>query len=76
MWANMSDDDRLTILFDKSNGWPDHTIRIDNDSVYVTFEDEDPEEMDYDVTILNFEEFGYSLLQKVFTQIGLKAEFV
>lgn len=74
-WNAMSDDLRIKFLVKhKSNlKLPKYKINVDNDSVFLTFIDE--EDFEYP-TILDFDSFGYELLNTIFNSIGIESDFV
>ena len=74
MWEMLPDKKRVKFLRQqaKENFDPKFELTIDNDSVFLTFNDEE----DYDErTILSFDEFGYHLLVDVFNAVGIPADF-
>ena len=70
-WGNSTDVERFVALKEYKNELPDFKVNIDNDAVFVTFD----EQADEPIT-LDFEEFGYVLLTELFNFSGIKAEMV
>ncbi len=72
-FESLNDRERFEWLINDYDGIVPFTINIDNDDVFINFDDE--VDMD-DPTILSFDEFGYELLPDLFKAVGLKGELV
>jgi hypothetical protein len=64
-----SDSERWKMLIAYSKEKNDYLVNIDNDDVFITFKNDED-------TMLSFDEFGYTALEILLNQIGIKAEMV
>jgi hypothetical protein len=72
-WNNYTDFNRIEFIKLKIDLFPPFKINVDNDQVYLTFNDE----VDLDEPmILDFDEFGHRLIPTLFQAMGIKADFV
>jgi len=69
-----NDAERIQWLMEKGEEFPDYTINLDNDIVFITFNDEGDSE---DPIILKFNNFGNVLLRNILRDaLKLPSEFV
>ena len=73
IFRSMTDYERFDFLIDSDYIFPEFKISIDNDSVFITFIED--QYLD-DPVILDFDEFGYNLLNEVLNVNHLNSELV
>ena len=73
IFRSMTDFERFEFLIESEYIFPEFKIFIDNDSVFIAFVEDQYLE---DPIILEFDEYGYNLLNEVLNVNGLKSELV
>lgn len=79
IWEQGTDQERCIWLYTHRNSlrFPKYKINVDNDSVFISFDEHEAYGGDEDnPTILEFDEFGYHLIPHLFGAMGIEAEMV
>ena len=73
-WNELDDEMRLRWLIKTKDNQniPEYIIRVDNDSVFLEFIEDNEEDPEW----VEFNEFGYHMLPTLFKAVGLKSDFV
>jgi len=72
MWEQMDDKGRVLFLIEKKKKIPLYVIEVDNDSVFLSFDEEYDKD---DPIVLSFDGFGDELLVSTLQAISLPADF-